>query len=96
MVQIIFALRLCIGSAGHADCGPELLSVIEIVSGSSYCNGLLNNFDFSRSGRIRRRLLSAILKIDPFEFRWVRLSYPFVIGFALIMWMVFEIKNRRG
>ncbi len=39
-------------------------------------------------------LLSAILKIDPFEFRWVRHSYPFMIGFALIMWLMFEIKNR--
>jgi len=40
--------------------------------------------------------LSAILKIDPFEFRWIRLSYPFVIGVAFILWLVFQIKNRRG
>ncbi len=34
MVQMIFALRVCSGSAGHAEGACEFFSIIEVVSGS--------------------------------------------------------------
>jgi hypothetical protein len=30
MVQMIFALRFCCGSAGHADCARKFLSLINV------------------------------------------------------------------
>lgn len=65
MVQMIFALRFCWGSARHADCALEVLSLMKVQLGAVIVPGQrVNGFHSNRSYGVPPTAVSSLPNVD--------------------------------